>query len=68
MKSHDRNKSCKCIIYGDANNLYGWAVLKSLLILFSSFSDDGPKGFILEADLKYPEDLWESRNDYPLAP
>ena len=56
MKSYDCNKSCKCIIYGDAN-LCGWAVLKSLVILISSFSDDGPKGFILEADLKYPENL-----------
>ena len=55
-KRYDCNKSCKCIIYGDAN-LCGWAVLKSLVILISSFSDDGPKGFILEADLKYPENL-----------
>jgi hypothetical protein len=69
-------------MYLDANNFCGWAMSQPLsthdfqcfysdeikTLNVSSLQDDGDIGFIIEVDLKYPFELHDTHNDYPLAP
>ena len=80
MKNYDPTKEGKYIMYLDANNLYGWTIsqnfpyhkfkqLKNIDNFYlNSISENGSTGYILEVELKYPNELCELRNDYPLAP
>ena len=78
MKCYDDIKQSKFILYIDVNNLYGWkmsqyldhSVLKWLNHKFdvNSIGENILIGYILEADLKYPGELHELHNGYPLAP
>ena len=63
------------IIYLDANNLYGWAMIQPLP--YGGFKWVEPKyykgkvegiGYIYEVDLEKPDELHDLHNDYPLAP
>ena len=67
------------LMYLDANNLYGWALIQYLPI--GEFKwvkinledvlntpDDSNIGYSLEVDLHYPDNLHEKHNEYPLAP
>ena len=63
------------IIYLDANNLYGWAMIQPLP--YGSFRWVEPKyyaekvegiGYIYEVELEYPDHLHDLHNDYPLSP
>ena len=69
------------ITYLDANNLYGWAMSQALpkggfhwkRVMpteeeIKKKGADVKKGWILEVDLEYPEELHNLHNDYPLAP
>ena len=81
MKEYDENKPQKYIMYLDANNLYGWAMSQYLPtggfkwmtqkqidnIDLAKYKEDSKNGLILEVDLKYPEELHDLHNDYPLA-
>ena len=76
------NNDTSYIMYLDANNLYGWAMLQPLptgdfdwmtqeeidRLDVKAVPDDGEDGYILEVDLEYPPDLHNIHNDYPLAP
>ena len=81
MKDFDESKPSSFIQYLDANNLYGWAMTQKLpthgfkwidvdktKVLKLLEKKDTNRGFIFEVDLDYPETLWDSHNDYPLAP
>ena len=82
IKDCDSNKKKKSIMYWDANNLYGWGMNHPLPyggfdwlnkreineVGLHSISENSSIGYFLEVDLKYPSQLHDSHNDYPLAP
>ena len=79
LAEYNPDKPSSYIIYTDANNLYGYAMVQSLPV--SDFewvinpkdvdvrliSDDASRGYILEVDLEYPAHLHDLHSDYPLA-
>jgi hypothetical protein len=72
----------KHILYLDANNLYGKAMMSSVPVknfkwmsenelnveYICGLEDEGQVGCIVECDLVYPENLHFDHEDYPLAP
>ena len=80
MSDYDSNKQSTFITYLDKNNLYGWAMseylpygefewLKNVDELnVMSINEKRDVAYILEVDLKYPNELHELHKDYPLAP
>ena len=80
MNDYDPKKPSTLISYLDMNNLYGWAMSEYLLYErfkwlknvdefdMMSISEKNPIGYLLKVELKYPDELHELHNDYPLAP
>ena len=80
MKNYDPTNPSKCISYLDVNNFYGWPM--SGYLPYGGFkwlknvdnfdvnliSEKSRIGYILEVNLKYPEELHKLHNDNPLAP
>ena len=81
-ESYDSSKENVFIMYSDANNLYGWAMTQYLPYdgfkwLSKTETDEfdlnlvkgnSSVGYILQVDLKYPSELDNLHNYYPLAP
>ena len=81
-ENYESDKEDKFIIYLDANNLYGWTMTQYLShgrfkwlskkeideFDLNLVKENSSVGYILEADLGYPSELHDLRNDYPLAP
>ena len=80
MNDYDPKKPSTFTSYLDMNNLYGWAMSECLPyggfkwlkkvdeFDVMSVSEKYPIGCFLEVDLKYPDELYELHNDYPLVP
>ena len=80
MKNCDPTKSSTFIPYLDMSNLYGWAMsgylpyggfkwLKNVDNFdVNSISKVSLIGYILEVDLKNPDELHLLHNDYPFTP
>ena len=82
MKKYDSSIQSSFIIYLDANNLYGKAMMECLPygdfewltkddieeLNIYQIPPDGEWGYVLEVTLEYPRDLHDLHSDYPLAP
>ena len=73
-EKYDPSQPSKYLAYLDANNLYGWAMMKPLPVGDFKWMEERElehwEDFpcILEVDLEYPKDLHDLHNDYPIAP
>ena len=79
---YDHTKPKSYLMYIDANNLYGCELSQPLLTGLMCWRDkdeiahfdlnsipiDGEKGYMLEVDLEYPQELHENHNSYPIVP
>ena len=79
LRPYDPKKLTKCILYLNKSNLCGYTISKSLStsgfrwldaakFSLDKYNDNSWRGCILEVDVKYPTELHELQNDYPLAP
>lgn len=82
LDNYNNNEEDKYIMYYDINNLYGWAMQQALPIggfkwleqneidnfNLNIMEDNGNKGYILEVDLDYTEELHDLHKDLPFCP
>ena len=82
MKNYDKNKESSFLMYVDANNLYGWAMIKKLpadgfkwvddLSMFTadfikSYDEKGDFGYLLVVDIEYSKSLSMLHSDLPFC-
>ena len=83
MKNNNKNEESSFFEYLDANNLYGWAISRSLPVdgfdwvknlskieedFIKNYDKDSDKGYIFDADIEYPRELHDLRSDLPFLP
>ena len=75
---YDPSRPTRYLQYLDANNLYGWAMSQPLPTggfrwvdihpdKISKLVNNSEKGYLLEVDILYPEELHDYHNDLPLC-
>ena len=83
MKDYDKNKESSYLQHYDVNNLNGWAMSQMLPVMsfkwvknisqlnesfIKSYNEESDKGYFLEVDVQYPENLHNLHNDLPFLP
>ena len=82
LPTYDRSKKNVLLQYLDANNLYGYAMNKTLPLngykwadvsiftddFIKNYDDEGDKGYSLEVDVEYPKELLIAHKDLPFIP
>ena len=83
MNNYDKNEESSYIQYLDANNLYGWAMSQKLPVnsfkwveeksrtseeFLKNHNENSNKGYIPEADVKYPKKLHDLHSTLPILP
>ena len=83
MKNYDKNQESSYLEYLDANNLYGWAMCKKLLVngfkwvtkldkfnedFIKNYNENSNVGCFLDVDVEYPRNLHEMHGDLPFLP
>ena len=78
IKNYNENTASSCLVYLDANNLYGWSMCQNLSVNgfewvedLSQFNEDfindydekGDEGYFLEVEIQYPKYLFSFHND-----
>ena len=68
MKNYDKSIKSSCIVFLDANNLYGWAITQNLPVnglkwvknlsefnedFIKNYDENGDKGYFLKVDVEY---------------
>ena len=80
MPNFNRKQIISYLMYLDANNLYGYAMIKRLPIdsfkwidnlekftsdFIKNYDEDSDTGYLLEVDIEYPKKLHEAHRDLP---
>ena len=80
VKNYNKSIKSSCLIYLNANNLYGQAMFQKLRAdgfkwkknvskfdegFIKNYDEDSNKGYIFEVDVKYPKNLHNLHRDLP---
>ena len=82
LPTYDKSKKNVFLQYLDANNLYGYAMNRTLPLngykwedvsiftddFIKNYYDKGDKGYLLEVDVEYPKELLSAHKDLPFLP